>query len=107
MNFPNRDELSFRMVRAFPKASRMGLLCSTLSMMEPFSSSTPSSPFPTVVRYLAGLRGLCDRRFLSVHSAGGRAYSLTESLHAKPSQQWLAFFCFVTSRKISVVVSKC
>lgn len=30
----------------------MGLLCSTLSMIEPFSSSTPSSPFPTVVRYL-------------------------------------------------------
>ena len=30
MNFPNRDELSFRTVRAFPKDSKIGLDCRTV-----------------------------------------------------------------------------
>lgn len=42
------------MVRALPKASRIGLLFSTLSMIEPFSSSVPFFFVPTAVRYLSG-----------------------------------------------------
>ena len=34
MNFPKREELSFRTVRAFPKDSRMGLDCRTVAWQE-------------------------------------------------------------------------
>ena len=34
INFPNRDELSLRTVRALPKVSRMGLDCNTCDSNE-------------------------------------------------------------------------
>ena len=34
INFPKREELSFRTVRAFPKDSKMGLDCRTVELQE-------------------------------------------------------------------------
>lgn len=44
MYLPNREELSFRMVRALPNASRMGLLCSTCCSMLMSSSERGVAP---------------------------------------------------------------
>jgi hypothetical protein len=38
MYFPNLDELSFLKVRAFPNASRIGLLCNTCCSIHTISS---------------------------------------------------------------------
>ena len=53
MNFPNRDELSFRMVRAFPNDSRMGLDCSTCCSMDT-SSGEEAAAIMTAVAAVPG-----------------------------------------------------
>ena len=46
MNFPKREELSFRVVHALPKASSSGLDSSTLTSTERSSCNAPSAEWP-------------------------------------------------------------
>lgn len=80
MYFPNRLELSFRTVRAFPKASRIGLDSRTCCSIVP--SSVDPVLLPRIARYFMMIL------HVSVFPAPDSPLTKMDCVHSMPTRRW-------------------